>query len=82
MSAPGDDPQCLPALITWGADLRREVASPLREVIATGTWQDDPYVRRGSAHWHEEPRFTSFLDRGLEKRRDRGPSTNTRMPPC
>ncbi len=73
MSALGDDPQCLPVLITWGADLRHDVASSLREVIATGAWQDDAHVRRGSAHWREGPRFSSFLDRGLEKRRDRGP---------
>ena len=73
MSALGDDPQCLPVLITLGAALRRDVASALREVIATGVWQNDAHVRRASARWREEPRFSSFLDHGLEKRRDRGP---------
>ncbi|MFG2721427.1 hypothetical protein ACGFW5_24490 [Streptomyces sp. NPDC048416] len=73
MSALGDDPQCLPVLITWGAGLRRDVASSLREVIATGAWQSDFSVRSAAAHWREEPRFQVFLDHGLEKRRNRGP---------
>ncbi|MGW6202523.1 helix-turn-helix domain-containing protein [Streptomyces sp. NPDC055089] len=73
MSALRDDPQCLPVLIAWGADLRRDVASALREVIATGAWQGDVRVRSAAAHWREEPRFHAFLDHGLEKRRDRGP---------
>ncbi|MHB9864580.1 helix-turn-helix domain-containing protein [Streptomyces sp. YIM S03343] len=60
-------------MITLGAALRRDVASSLREVIATGVWQDDTYARRGSARWREEPRFPSFLDSGLEKRRNLGP---------
>ena len=73
MSALGDDPQCLPVVITLGAALRRDVASSLREVIATGAWQADAHVRSSSARWREEPRFSSFLDRGLEKRRNLGP---------
>lgn len=74
MSALGDDPQCLPVLITLGAALRRDMASSLREVIATGVWQDDAHARRDAARWREEaPRFSSFLDRGLEKRRNLGP---------
>lgn len=73
MSALGDDPQCLPVLIALGEELRRDVASSLREVIATGVWQGDMRVRRAAAHWREEPRFRVFLDDGLETRRDRGP---------
>ncbi|MGV9788274.1 helix-turn-helix domain-containing protein [Streptomyces sp. NPDC003435] len=73
MSALEDDPQCLPALITLGAALRRDVASALREVIATGAWQSETRVRSAAAHWREEPRFQVFLDHGLERRRDRGP---------
>lgn len=73
MSALGNDSQCLPVLITWGAALRRDVASALREVIATGAWQSDFRVRGAAAHWREEPRFQVFLEHGLEKRRDRGP---------
>lgn len=73
MSALGDDPQCLPVLIALGATLRRDVASALREVIATGAWQSDVRVRGSAAHWREEPRFQVFLDHGLEKRRNRGP---------
>lgn len=73
MSALGNDPQCLPVLITLGAALRRDVASALREVIATGAWQGDVRVRSAAAHWREEPRFQVFLEHGLEKRRDRGP---------
>ncbi|WP_246430176.1 helix-turn-helix domain-containing protein [Streptomyces rectiverticillatus] len=60
-------------MITLGAALRRDVASSLREVIATGAWQSDVRVRSAAAHWREEPRFQVFLDHGLEKRRDRGP---------
>ncbi|MEU9349007.1 helix-turn-helix domain-containing protein [Streptomyces sp. NPDC048278] len=73
MSTLGNDPQCLPVLITLGATLRRDVASALREVIATGAWQSDARVRSAAAHWREEPRFQVFLDHGLEKRRNRGP---------
>ncbi|MFC9227448.1 helix-turn-helix domain-containing protein [Streptomyces decoyicus] len=73
MSALGDDPQCLPVLIALGATLRRDVASALREVIATGAWQSDVRARGSAAHWREEPRFQVFLDHGLEKRRNRGP---------
>ncbi|AWZ10822.1 MULTISPECIES: helix-turn-helix transcriptional regulator [unclassified Streptomyces] len=73
MSTLEEDPQCLPVLITWGAGLRCDVASSLREVIATGAWQDDIHVRRDSARWRGKPRFPAFLDSGLEKRRDRGP---------
>ncbi|MEU4154242.1 helix-turn-helix transcriptional regulator [Streptomyces sp. NPDC026659] len=73
MSALGNDPQCLPVLIAWGSALRRDMASALREVIATGAWQNDVCVRRAAAHWREEPRFHVFLDHGLEKRRNRGP---------
>jgi hypothetical protein len=73
MSALGDGPQCLPVLIALGASLRRDVASALREVIATGAWQSDVRVRRAAAQWREEPRFHVFLDHGLEKRRNRGP---------
>ncbi|MET8978977.1 helix-turn-helix domain-containing protein [Streptomyces sp. NPDC004539] len=73
MSALGDDPQCLPVLIALGATLRRDVASALREVIATGAWQGDFRVRSAAAHWREEPRFQVFLEHGLEKRRNRGP---------
>ncbi|MGA4996400.1 helix-turn-helix domain-containing protein [Streptomyces arboris] len=73
MSALGDDPRCLPVLIEWGASLRRDVASALREVIATGAWQGDVRVRSAAAHWREEPRFRVFLEHGLEKRRNRGP---------
>ncbi|MCT2588369.1 helix-turn-helix domain-containing protein [Streptomyces sp. N2-109] len=73
LSALRDDPQCLPILIAWGAALRRDVASALREVIATGAWQGDVRVRSAAAHWREEPRFDVFLEHGLEKRRDRGP---------
>ncbi|MFD9864999.1 helix-turn-helix domain-containing protein [Streptomyces alboflavus] len=73
MSALGSDPQRLPVLITWGAALRRDVASALREVIATGAWQSDFRVRSAAANWSKEPRFQVFLDQGLEKRRNRGP---------
>ncbi|GAA2679570.1 helix-turn-helix domain-containing protein [Streptomyces lunalinharesii] len=73
MSALGNDPQCLPVLIELGVTLRRDVASALREVIATGVWQSDFRVRSAVAHWREEPRFQVFLDHGLEKRRNRGP---------
>ncbi|WP_328688166.1 helix-turn-helix domain-containing protein [Streptomyces phaeochromogenes] len=73
MSALGDDPQCLPVLIAWGAALRRDVASALREVIATGAWQGDFRVRSAAANWREKPRFQVFLDHGLERRRNRGP---------
>ena len=73
MSALGDDPQCLPVLIAWGVALRQDVASALREVIATGAWRSDVRVRSAAAHWREEPRFDVFLEHGLEKRRDRGP---------
>jgi len=73
MSALGDDPRCLPVLIALGAALRRDVASALREVIATGAWQSDFRVRSAAANWREEPRFQVFLDHGLEKRRNRGP---------
>lgn len=73
MSALGDDPQRLPVLITLGAALRRDVASALREVIATGAWQSDFRVRSAAVNWREEPRFQVFLDHGLEKRRNRGP---------
>ncbi|MFJ1656669.1 helix-turn-helix domain-containing protein [Streptomyces sp. NPDC088337] len=73
MSALGDDPQCLPVLIALGATLRRDVASAMREVIATGAWQSDVRVRSAAAHWREQPRFQVFLEHGLEKRRDRGP---------
>jgi hypothetical protein len=73
MSALGDDPQRLPVLISLGAALRRDVASALREVIATGAWQSDSRVRSAAANWREEPRFQVFLDQGLEKRRNRGP---------
>ncbi|MFF9541688.1 helix-turn-helix domain-containing protein [Streptomyces sp. NPDC014724] len=73
MSALRDDPQRLPVLIAWGAALRRDVASALREVIATGAWQGDVRVRSAAAHWREEPRFHVFLEHGLEKRRNRGP---------
>lgn len=73
MSALGSDPQCLPVLITWGAALRRDVASALREVIATRAWQSDSRVHRAAVNWREEPRFQVFLDQGLEKRRNRGP---------
>ncbi|MET8021433.1 helix-turn-helix domain-containing protein [Streptomyces decoyicus] len=73
MSALGDDPQCLPVLIALGATLRRDVASVLREVIATGAWQGDVRVRSAAAHWREQPRFQVFLEHGLEQRRDRGP---------
>ncbi|MFJ2273906.1 helix-turn-helix domain-containing protein [Streptomyces sp. NPDC087866] len=73
MSALRSDPQCLPILIEWGASLRRDVASALREVIATGAWQSETRVRSAAAHWHEEPRFDVFLEHGLEKRRNRGP---------
>lgn len=73
MSALGNDPQCLQVLIAWGSALRRDMASALREVIATGAWQNDVRVRRAAAHWSEEPRFQVFLEHGLEKRRDRGP---------
>ncbi|MFB7575190.1 hypothetical protein [Streptomyces sp. NPDC056165] len=67
MSALGDDPQCLPVLISLGAALRRDVASALREVIATGAWQSDFRVRSAAVNWSEEPRFQVFLDQGLEK---------------
>ncbi|MGW4561625.1 helix-turn-helix domain-containing protein [Streptomyces sp. NPDC004561] len=73
MSALGDDPKCLPVLIALGATLRQDVASALREVIATGAWQGDFRVRSAAAHWRDEPRFHVFLDHGLEKRRNRGP---------
>ncbi|MFF1459682.1 helix-turn-helix domain-containing protein [Streptomyces sp. NPDC058330] len=73
MSALGDDPQCLPVLISWGAALRRDVASALREVIATGAWQGDVRVRSAAAHWREEPQFRVFLEHGLKTRRNRGP---------
>ena len=73
MSALGNDPQCLPVLNALGAALRRDVASALREVIATGAWQGDVRVRSAAAHWREEPRFQVLLEHGLEKRRDRGP---------
>ncbi|MER7877419.1 helix-turn-helix transcriptional regulator [Streptomyces solisilvae] len=73
MSALGDDPQCLPVLIALGAALRRDVASALREVIATGAWQSDFRVRSAAANWREEPRFQVFLDHGFEKRRNHGP---------
>lgn len=73
MSALGDEPQCLPVLITLGATLRQDVASALREVIATGAWQSEVRVRSAAAHWREGPRFHVFLDHGLEKRRNRGP---------
>ncbi|MGW0420989.1 helix-turn-helix domain-containing protein [Streptomyces sp. NPDC003015] len=73
MSALGSDPQRLPVLITLGAALRTDVASSLREVIATGAWQDDARVRASAGPWREEPRFDVFLDRTLERRRDRGP---------
>ncbi len=73
MSALGEDPQRLPVLIALGTTLRGDVASALREVIATGAWQDDVRVRSAVAHWREEPRFQVFLEHGLEKRRDRGP---------
>ncbi|MEV6949806.1 hypothetical protein AB0N07_49545 [Streptomyces sp. NPDC051172] len=73
MSALGNDPQCLPVLISWGAALRRDVASALREVIATRAWQSDSRVRSAAVNWREEPRFQVFLDHGLEKRRNRGP---------
>ncbi|MEU6988521.1 hypothetical protein ABZ946_34765 [Streptomyces sp. NPDC046324] len=73
MSALGDDPQCLPVLIAWGVALRQDVASALREVIATGAWQGDVRVRSAAAHWREEPRFRVFLEHGLETRRNRGP---------
>jgi hypothetical protein len=73
LSALGDDPQRLPVLISWGATLRRDVASALREVIATGAWQGDVRVRSTAAHWREEPQFHVFLEHGLETRRNRGP---------
>ncbi|MFG2767420.1 helix-turn-helix domain-containing protein [Streptomyces rubiginosohelvolus] len=73
LSALGDDPQRLPVLISWGATLRRDVASALREVIATGAWQSDVRVRSTAAHWREEPQFRVFLEHGLETRRNRGP---------
>ncbi|MFE2992238.1 hypothetical protein [Streptomyces sp. NPDC059262] len=63
----------MPVLIEWGAALRRDVASALREVIATGAWQSDFHVRSAAAQWREEPRFHLFLERGLERRRNRGP---------
>ncbi|MFI0232628.1 helix-turn-helix domain-containing protein [Streptomyces sp. NPDC017086] len=76
VSALRDDPQCLPVLGTLGAALRRDVASSLREVIATGVWQEDARVRRDAARWREgAPRFSSFLDHGLEKRRNLGPKS-------
>ncbi|MEW2313652.1 hypothetical protein [Streptomyces bauhiniae] len=73
MSTLEADPQCLPALIARGAALRRDMASALREVIATGAWQNDVRVRHTAAHWRQEPRFHVFLDHGIEKRRNRGP---------
>ncbi|MFD0042446.1 helix-turn-helix domain-containing protein [Streptomyces anulatus] len=73
LSALRDDPQCLPILIAWGAAMRRDVASALREVIATGAWQGDVRVRSAATQWREEPSFRVFLEHGLEKRRDRGP---------
>jgi hypothetical protein len=73
MSALGDDPQRLPVLISLGAALRRDVASALREVIATRAWQSDSRVRSAAVNWREELRFQVFLDQGLEKRRNRGP---------
>ncbi len=73
MSAVGDDPLCLPVLIELGGALRGDVASALREVIATGAWRQDLRVRREAAHWRHEPRFDAFLEQDLERRRDRGP---------
>ncbi|MBZ4319916.1 helix-turn-helix domain-containing protein [Streptomyces huiliensis] len=73
MSAVGDDPLCLPVLVELGGALRGGVASALREVIATGAWQQDLGVRREAAHWRHEPRFGAFLEQDLERRRDRGP---------
>ncbi|MCM1950380.1 hypothetical protein NC315_34175 [Streptomyces sp. G2] len=73
MSALRSDPKALPVLIVLGTSLRHDVATALREVIATGAWMDDSAVRLSAAHWGETPRFHVFLDRDLEKRRDRGP---------
>ncbi|WP_344288995.1 hypothetical protein [Streptomyces synnematoformans] len=73
MSALRGDPQRLLVLIALGAALRSDVASALREVIATGAWMQNFRVRREAAHWRHEPRFQPFLDHGFERRRDRGP---------
>jgi hypothetical protein len=73
MSALGDSPQGLPVLIAFGTALRRDLASALREVVATAAWTDDFHARREPAPWRENPRFDTFLDHGLERRRDRGP---------
>ncbi|MET9744699.1 helix-turn-helix transcriptional regulator [Streptomyces ardesiacus] len=73
MSAFGDSPQGLPVLIAFGTALRRDLASALREVVATAAWTDDFHARRGPAPWRGNPRFDTFLDHGLERRRDRGP---------
>ncbi|MFE9181355.1 hypothetical protein ACFYN5_34460 [Streptomyces sp. NPDC007126] len=73
MSALGDSPQGLPVLIAFGTALRRDLASALREVVATAAWTDDFHARRGPAPGRGNPRFDTFLDHGLERRRDRGP---------
>ncbi|MFG2440989.1 helix-turn-helix domain-containing protein [Streptomyces sp. NPDC048508] len=75
MSALDGNPQCLPVLISLGAALRSDVASSLREVIATEAWRHDLSVRREATHWHQKPRFGAFLDHGLETRRNRGPKS-------
>jgi len=62
--------------------LRTDLASALREVIATRAWQDNWHVRATAAQWHQEMRFHVFWERDLEKRRDHGPSANTWTPPC
>ncbi|MFF5976939.1 helix-turn-helix domain-containing protein [Streptomyces sp. NPDC012769] len=73
MSALGGDPKALPVLITLGTALRHDVASALREIIATGAWTADAVVRRAAVNWKQQPRFDSFFDRDFERRRDRGP---------
>ncbi|WP_439674009.1 hypothetical protein [Embleya sp. MST-111070] len=67
------DPRQLGVLVAFGRQLREDLVTGLREVIATGVWTEDWHVRAEAAQWRGNPRFRRFLEVDLEDRRNRGP---------
>ncbi|MCB5168878.1 helix-turn-helix domain-containing protein [Streptomyces bambusae] len=69
------DPRAhLLVLAAFGQGLRDDLARALREVIATGIWDEDPEAPLRSDGPGPSDAFRQFLNRDLKDRRDRGPT--------
>lgn len=69
MNALRNDPlQLISVLITFGGTLRSDLATAIREIVATRAWQSDHLPRRTN-----DDSFSRFWHRDLADRRNQGP---------